>query len=553
MGTPETVQGFYSRNTGTQYDASGDAIFSFEMKVVTAPENANTPWLLKIEADNNASDTGDINLNTSKEGVDPVVGEWQTYTFDIATLAAAGLNVSAIDVIIIFPTWGLGAGAVYRVDNVLFGSIELTPATDPVPMAQERVLMAFDDVNADGVADWLDYSVQGSVVNITILSGDDVVSLTDFDSTHNLDVAHMHKLGDHSADGLSEIGIYGFNSTVNSYQLVVLDGQTGQKMATFNWPATLHDAELVMMGDITNDGINDYAITGIHKENGTRHLVTRDGANLQAHNTYIWPNLWDKTKVVTMTDVTNDGIPEIALYGRHKRIDKGQLFVYDGLSAANKVEVYNWNNLWDDIQLFEMDDVDGEGTKDWGQFGKRKDDGRYQRIVKKGHDKVGVIRTFSWPADLENVTPMLVADRTNDGIRDVAIAGTHKDNGRIFLRINDGKLANTRIANISWPANWHNYHVQELEDLDADGYNEYAMLGQLKSNGNVQLVVKNGESLLEYGRYTLVGDWEDLILSSSDVNDDGNADVMVSGLNKTTNTREYIFLDGSDLELLWHK
>lgn len=553
FASAETVQGFNSRNSGTRYDASNDATFSFEMKIVTGPADAGTPWLLKIEADNNSSDTGDFNLNTSKEGVDPVIGEWQTYTFDVATLEAAGLNVSAIDLVIIFPTWGLGSGAVYRVDNVIFSASDTATTPDPELTAQRRTIMAFDDVNADGVADWVDYSIQGSDINMSILSGDDVVSLASFDTTHSFEVAHMHKLGDHSADGISEIGIYGFNSDVNRYQLVVLDGQTGQKLATFNWAAPLNDAELVMMGDITNDGISDYAITGIHKENGTRHLVTKNGANLQSHNTFIWPNLWDNTKIVTMSDVTDDGIPEVALYGRHTRINKGQLFVYDGSIATTKLEVYNWNKLWDDIQLFEMDDVDGEGTKDWGQFGKRKDDGRYQWIVKKGHDKAGVIRTFSWPADLENVSPILVADRTADGVRDVAITGTHKTTGRIFLRINDGKLANTRIANMSWPANWDNHQVRELGDLNSDGFNEYAMLGYLKSNGNVQLVVKDGESLTEYGRYTMVGDWEELMLNSSDVNADGNPDVMVSGLNKNTGTREYIFLNGTNLELLWHR
>lgn len=553
VGSGETVQGFYSRNTGMQYDASADAIFSFEMKIVSAPTDANIPWLLKIEADNNSSDTGDLNLSTSKEGVNPVIGEWQTYTFDITALEAAGLNVSAIDVVIIFPTWGLGSGAVYRIDNVLF-SAGATPATpDMEPTAQRRTMMAFDDVNADGVADWLDYRIQDSNINMNILSGDDVVSLASFDITHSLDVAHMHKLGDHSADGISEIGIYGFNSEVSRYQLVVLDGQTGQKMATFNWRDNLRDAELVMIGDITNDGVDDYAIHGIHRENGTRQLATKNGANLQTNNTFKWPNLWDNTKIVTLSDVTDDEIPEIALYGRHTRIGKGQLFVYDGSDATSKLKVYNWNKLWDDIQLFEMDDVDGEGTKDWGQFGKRKDGGRYQWIVKKGHDKVGVIRTFSWPADLENVIPILVADRTADGVRDVAITGTHKTTGRIYLRINDGKLANSRIANISWPAKWHKHQVRELSDLNNDGFNEYAMLGYLKSGGNVQLVVKDGKSLTEYGRFTMVGDWEALMLNSADVNADGVPDVMISGINKNTGAREYIYLNGTNLELLWHR
>ncbi|MFT4994805.1 MAG: hypothetical protein ACI965_001847 [Paraglaciecola sp.] len=119
LGSPETVQGFYSRDVGSPYSATAAGTFSFEMKIVTAAPNG-TPWLLKMEADSNTSDTGDIGLNTSIEGVEPVTGVWQTYTFDVSVLAAAGLDIGAIDVVMVFPAWGQGAGAVYRIDNVLF-------------------------------------------------------------------------------------------------------------------------------------------------------------------------------------------------------------------------------------------------------------------------------------------------------------------------------------------------------------------------------------------------------------------------------------------------
>jgi len=118
FGNGGTVLGFYSRDTGTPYDAENNTTFSFDMKVVNAPTAATT-WLLKIEADGNTS-FAELALNTSNEGLDPVTGQWQTYTFDILDLSDAGLDVTAIDVIMIFPTWGTGDGAVYRVDNVKF-------------------------------------------------------------------------------------------------------------------------------------------------------------------------------------------------------------------------------------------------------------------------------------------------------------------------------------------------------------------------------------------------------------------------------------------------
>jgi beta-glucanase (GH16 family) len=121
LNIAETVQGFYSRDVGTPFDAEGiiSGTFSFEMKIVTAPADG-TPWIMKMEANGNTSDSGELNLNTSNEGQDPVAGEWQTYTFDILTLLDAGLDISQIDVVMVFPAWGAGLGAVYRIDNAVF-------------------------------------------------------------------------------------------------------------------------------------------------------------------------------------------------------------------------------------------------------------------------------------------------------------------------------------------------------------------------------------------------------------------------------------------------
>jgi hypothetical protein len=121
LASAETVQGFFGRDSGGSFNAEAiiNGTFSFEMKVVTAPADG-TPWFFKMEADGNTSSTPDILLNTSNEGQDPVTGEWQTYTFDILTLLDAGLDITAIDMVGIYPAWGQGAGAVYRVDNVVF-------------------------------------------------------------------------------------------------------------------------------------------------------------------------------------------------------------------------------------------------------------------------------------------------------------------------------------------------------------------------------------------------------------------------------------------------
>ncbi len=115
-----TVMGFYSRDDGVPFDASSILAagqFQFEMKLISEAEG--DVWLMKMEADGNTSAV-ELDLTDSLEGLAPVVGQWQTYTFDLTQLQDGGIDVSAIDVIMVFPAWGTGNGAVYRLDNVVF-------------------------------------------------------------------------------------------------------------------------------------------------------------------------------------------------------------------------------------------------------------------------------------------------------------------------------------------------------------------------------------------------------------------------------------------------
>ena len=410
-------------------------------------------------------------------------------------------------------------------------------------------LVKFTDYNGDGVIDWLKHSVVGDAVWLTILDGRDFSAFSFFNINSELENVSVELLGDRNNDGIKEVGLFGFNNAVGRYQLAVYNGYTGQSMGTWNWPETLKDVEFKLLDDLTLDGVQEYAITGIHLTNGTKQLFVKDGVSKQTYKTFKWTNQWLDAQIVQMSDVTNDGVPEVALYGRHERLDKGQLFVFDGANSNNKLDVYNWNTLWNDISLHKMDDLDGDGTTDWGQFGQRKDDGRYQWVVKKGHNKQGVIRTFSWPNDLSDVKPLLLADTTGDNVSEVALYGKNAS-GKVFLRVNDGRLANTRIANFSWPATWTEEQVMELGDLNNDGINEVALLGVNINSGKYQLVIKDGRATTEYGRLTLEGNFADLTISSYDTNNDGHADIIVNGVDALSLARTTHIYSGSSLELM---
>tara|TARA_Y100000746_G_scaffold210590_1_gene201007 strand:- start:6056 stop:8197 length:2142 start_codon:yes stop_codon:yes gene_type:complete len=127
IGATATVMGFNNRTSaggsGEAFDATSileNGVIAFELKVISKPNNLDSVWTFKVESDNGSSAV-EIPLTNSNEGIEPTVGEWQTYTFNLADLAGAGLDVSALDVVMIFPAWDTGEGAVYRVDNAFIG------------------------------------------------------------------------------------------------------------------------------------------------------------------------------------------------------------------------------------------------------------------------------------------------------------------------------------------------------------------------------------------------------------------------------------------------
>lgn len=127
VGPQPTVNGFVSRSAfvtapgvASPFDASPlieNGSISFDMQVVSAPSNPASSWMFKVESNENTT-FAELPITTSIEGVAPITGQWQSYTFPLQMLADAGLDLSAIDVVMIFPAWDTGNGAIYRVDNV---------------------------------------------------------------------------------------------------------------------------------------------------------------------------------------------------------------------------------------------------------------------------------------------------------------------------------------------------------------------------------------------------------------------------------------------------
>ncbi|WDE08221.1 family 16 glycosylhydrolase [Thalassomonas viridans] len=115
FGPSGTVSGLIAE---VEHDLTGitGGTLEFDLKLVTPANDASALMLLKVEGKNGSA--AQLALAASVEGQAPAVGAWQHYTFNLADLAALGLELSEMDKVLIFPEWGKAQGAVYQLDNV---------------------------------------------------------------------------------------------------------------------------------------------------------------------------------------------------------------------------------------------------------------------------------------------------------------------------------------------------------------------------------------------------------------------------------------------------
>ena len=105
VGAPIDISAF--EDTGT---------FEFDLKVTTIPSGTDE-WFIKIEgAGGTLNDYNIFADNGEHSAIE--VGVWKHYSFSLRDLA--GLDLTAINNVMLFPSWGSNAGAVYQWDNVAF-------------------------------------------------------------------------------------------------------------------------------------------------------------------------------------------------------------------------------------------------------------------------------------------------------------------------------------------------------------------------------------------------------------------------------------------------
>ena len=107
------------------FSAFAGGTLEFDLLIESEPDD--TEWLMLADCTHPCG-TGPVPLSKSIEGKAPVVGNWQHYTFrvdDLVNREGSSLDLTKVNFpLAVFPSWNNQAGAVYRLDDVVYRAPE---------------------------------------------------------------------------------------------------------------------------------------------------------------------------------------------------------------------------------------------------------------------------------------------------------------------------------------------------------------------------------------------------------------------------------------------
>ena len=283
----------------------------------------------------------------------------------------------------------------------------------------------------------------------------------------------------------------------------------------------------IEFSDVDMDGDEDVLLTGIdHTESPFDHIYTNNGAmSFSLLDNTPFDGVWEGS--VAFADVDGDNDEDVLITGATETDHIADLFLNDGTGNFVKDE----NNLFEDVFLSSIafSDVDNDGDQDVLISGADSMDIAIAHLYI--NDGAGFF-TFDGNSSFEGAqnSSVAFADVDNDGDEDVMITGEFTEGVDVLsqLYINDG-------TGIFFPS-YDNFFIgvafgtSAFADVDNDGDQDLLVTGSdFDFVPITTLYLNDGSGFFEIVEDTPFVGVENSDLDFSDVDADGDLDVMISG------------------------
>ncbi|AGQ03219.1 hypothetical protein [Alteromonas mediterranea] len=322
--------------------------------------------------------------------------------------------------------------------------------------------------------------------------------------------------------------------------------------------------DVVEIGDVDNDAINDYAVVESDEEGTITAAVVFGGdIYLPPEKSVRWANKYQTPHVIVLDDMTGNGVPDIGVFGVIEQQDelnnttlKPRLEVKDPVNGDTIR--FNWPANWIEVSVIQLDDVTGNGHKDIGLQGRFINGGlRPQLVVKDGLTGENGA-TYSFPNLFSAPQWHQHSDMNGDDVSDISISGQLLKNGKTQVKVVNAKVPGDLIASYNFPNKWNNVSWNKLADVNGDAVVDWGLLGQNKEDGRVQLFTKSGNEVRgSLGIYAWPEGMQDVEIGvTPDLNFDGVEELMLSGFRADVQRHQISVKSGSNrsdqlLRLTW--
>lgn len=398
--------------------------------------------------------------------------------------------------------------------------------------------LLWQDVNGDGVIELGVFRVVNDVPTLSVVN---LVNNAELSRVTWAADAYLPSsmtpiaLPDMDADSVMDIGFFGIRQDEGNEgkpQFFVRSGRTGNRLSVFNWPANWKNMRVVVMDDLTGDGVPEIALEGTFKDGARPQLRVQDGATGANVGVYSFPAIFDSPAYYQHSDYDGDGVRDVALFGRIKRNNKIQVKLMSGANSNDKLDAYNFPDKWENVSWHKLFDMNNDDNAEWGLFGTSRDDGRTMLLVKDAVDKRGLVASYAWPG-MDSPTLLTIPDISGDGTPELAAAGLNTATNRYQLQIKDGSDRNNTLNNITWPNRYSDVSFHVFNDMDGDGLADVVLQGLNTSSGNHELVIVNTANRNTITTINLGSDWDSAptVYQIGDTDGDGVPNVVVFGGN----------------------
>ena len=407
------------------------------------------------------------------------------------------------------------------------------------------------DVDNDLVNDYavIESDDEGNI-SAALVSGGDIYSLPEQTAhwANKYQSTQVIVLDDMTGNGVPDIGVFGvieqydeFDNISLKPQLEVRDPVDGS-VVKFNWPSNWVEARVKQLDDLNGNGHKEVALEGRFIVDGLRpQLIVRDGLSREKIATYSFPNLFSAPQWHQHSDMNGDGVGDISLSGKLFKNSKTQIKVLNAKVADERLYSYNFPDKWDAVSWNRLADINGDEVTDWGMLGTSKEDGRIQLFTKSGNEIRGTLGIFAWPEGMQNVQLEVVEDLNFDGISELMLSGFRTDVQRHQISVKSGTDRNEQLLRLTWANNYSEVSYHVLNNLNGDGMASFALLGKDERSNQYVLSIAQVDTALssETTQINLGANWSEppTIKLLDDDNNDGKKELLFIGKDSSNELR----------------